>query len=322
MRLISYYIIEIKLRNKINFNLYFELSKPKMNHNIFHVLNIDSRIHNNFLSKTQFQNKDLENKFRIYMEFDILRNEMLSSCLFILGYIACLLYIIFAFYRLLPLLVCLFCFFLSILMSIISHNSNSRKVKLLVRHLQVFLSSLNFLTKTMLICFHYADQRAEIFNELVRIIIYDFISVNIYIITKFEADIRISLFYFFINIIITLSAHLSSLKNNFFFLEAFTSIFVFIIFYVMRKEYDLKLRQLFFKQYKIEFLQDYMLDYINGLNGYVLHTKNNKCIFSNEKISHLAGMTFPGMKNDYQNHVHFPVTGTVENKTQEENKVF
>lgn len=262
--------------------------------NIYQIFNLQFGIEKSLLRKTKFHDKIIEEKFEEYINTTIPRSELLSCLLTFLGYVACLSYIVFAFYRPIPLIICLTCFSTSIILSIVSYFSYSISVKIWLRHILIFLSSFNFFTKAILVCYHYTEDSEDQFAELLRILIYDFISVNIYMITKLEADFKVSLFYFFMNILITIIAHINSQKNHFYFLEGFTSFFVFIIFYIMRKEYDLKLREIFLKQYKIEFLYDYTLDYIMGLNGYVLHARNNEFLLSNKKISELV-------KNIYNN---------------------
>lgn len=264
----------------------------KINQSLLKILNLKFDIEHSLFQKTRFKKKEVEENFQAHMASTFMRSEKLSNLLTILGYIACLAYILFAFFRIIPILICLGFFTCSIILTVILHFSKKKSSRFVLHHLQILFSSLNFLTKSFFVCYYYRIPGEDHFDELVRIIIYDFISVNIFIITKLEGDIKTSLFYFIVNSIIIAISHKHSLKNRFYFLEAFTSFFVFAIFYIMRKEYDLKLRLIFQKQHKFERLYDYISDYIHGLNGYVLNIHNNDKMLYNCKINDLAKNIF------------------------------
>lgn len=49
---------------------------------------------------------------------------------------------------------------------------------------------------------------------------------------------------------------------------------------------------------KLEFFNDYALEYINGLNGYVLNLRNNNNLFFNNKVSELVNKILIPHKKD------------------------
>jgi len=124
-------------------------------------------------------------------------------------------------------------------------------------------------------------------EEMLRIIIYDFVSTNIFIVTRLEANILVSCFYFLLNLSLIILASLYSTKNRFYFLEAMTSLCVYVIFYVLRKQGDYNLRLSFAGKMKFEKYFLYTIDYLEGLNGYNLNVQNNRNISYGLKIDDL-----------------------------------
>jgi len=127
---------------------------------------------------------------------------------------------------------------LAILTLIISSFYKSRRITLINDHIQIFLSSFNIVGKGYILCLMLNTSENDNVEELLRIIIYDFFSTNIYLITKLEANIFISMFYFLFNFSLIILGCVYSIKNRNYFLEAFTSFFTFLIFYALRKQWD------------------------------------------------------------------------------------
>ena len=134
-------------------------------------------------------------------------------------------------------------------------------------------------------------------SEILRIIIYEFVSTNIIILTKIESNFYINVFYFMFNFVSIIVSHIYSIENRNYFLEAMTSFFVSLIFYCMRKEWDYKLRLLFSKKFKYQRLFMYTNEFINGLNGYHMTIQNNNNIYINKKFSNFV---YKFLKNEIQ----------------------
>ena len=69
-------------------------------------------------------------------------------------------------------------------------------------HIQIFLSSFNFLSKGIIICLFYCNKNNDHFDEIIRLIVYEFVSKIIFIFTKLEADPKINIIYCLLNIVI------------------------------------------------------------------------------------------------------------------------
>jgi len=124
-------------------------------------------------------------------------------------------------------------------------------------------------------------------EEMLRIIIYDFVSTNIYLITRLEANIFVSCFYFLLNLSLVIVGLIYSNKNRFYQLEGMTCFCVFVIFYALRKQWDYYLRLVFAEKSKFEKYFTYTMDYLDGLNGYNLNVQNNRKISYGLKIHDL-----------------------------------
>lgn len=258
---------------------------------IANLLNFNFKIENGFFKKTKFCDNELEDNFQNDIFLTVANKKNVSNLLILLGYVATLVYILFVYYKTEFLIICISCFFMSLLSIILSLNYKSRKAFIYHNHFQVFLSSMNLTLKGLLVCLKYNNDSTDNYAELLRIIIYDFVSTNIYLLTKLESDIRISLYYFLQSLCLMTCAIKYSNRNHFYYLEGMTSFFVYLIFYCLRKEWDYKLRCLFLEKIKFKYYFNYTLDFLDGLNAFNVNVQNDNNIFYNEKfynaVSHI-----------------------------------
>jgi len=251
------------------------------------ILRINFNINDQFLIKTAFDDPVLEEKFQENLYSTTYKKNLVSNLVIFLGYIATLIYILIAFNKTIYIINCAICFILAVISLFISSYLRSRSSILFNNHIQIFLSSLNMISKGFILCLYFNTDENDNVEELLRIIVYDFFSTNIYLITKLEANILISLFYFLLNFSLIILGYYYSNKNRFYFLEGFTSFCTFIIFYALRKQWDFKLRQGFAEKIKFEKYFFYTVDYLDGLNGYNLNVRNKRMIFFGTKINSL-----------------------------------
>ncbi len=251
------------------------------------LLKINFSIKNKFHSKTQFEDRDLEEQFQQTV-FETTNSKITASTLVVfLGYFATFFFIIIAFNRPIYIINCLTCFLLSVLSMIISRRYKSPKALFINDHIQIFLSSINMVVKGLILCFSYKNEQNDYVEEMLRIIIYDFVSTNIYLITRLEANIFVSCFYFLINLSLVVLGLIYSSKNRFYYLEGLTSFCVFAIFYAFRKQWDYNLRLIFSEKSKFENYFNYTMNYLEGLNGFNLNVQNNCKISYGLKIHDL-----------------------------------
>ena len=110
-------------------------------------LNLNLEINNSFLYKTKFANKDLEEKYQLHQSGDNKNHMLLGEIMINLGYFASLIYIIFAYYKLVFLLIIVFFWVISLIMIYISHKYvKDTKTRSKILYFLVFLIStaLNF----------------------------------------------------------------------------------------------------------------------------------------------------------------------------------
>ena len=252
------------------------------------LININFFISNNILYPTKFLENTLENKYQIESFNSSKKFDLAFNSIIIFGYLASYIFITFAFYRVIFIITCSFFFLLSLISLIFSTIRNTKLIKFYNSHIQIFLQSIFLITKALIICVCYNSPENDHHQEIVRIIIYHFVAISIYIVTSLESNIYVYFFYFLQNIFIIIISMIYSNQDNFYYLEGITSFFVSLICYLLRKEWDYKLRLIFAEKYKFQFFFMYTSDYINGLNGYNLNVKNHKNILYNNKFINLV----------------------------------
>jgi len=251
------------------------------------IIRINFNIKDEFFSKTQFEDSILEEKFQENLHITMIRNNFVSNMVVFLGYLATFIYILIAFFKIIYVVICCVCFLLAVISLLISTKYKSRKAVFINNHIQIFLSSLNLISKGFVLCLHFNTDKNDNVEELLRIIIYEFVSTNLFLITRLEANIFISLFYFLLNLSIVILGYAYSFENRYYLLEGFTSFCTFLIFYSIRKQWDYKIRIIFAEKIKFEKYFIYTVDYLEGLNGYNINVQNNKMIFYGKKINTL-----------------------------------
>ena len=243
------------------------------------LLEIEMNIETNFFHKTKFLDDELEEKF---IENQIPLNKMFnlfSDILVIAGYLVSLFYIVMVFYRFIFLIICLTFKILTLILIIISNKIDQQKQKILkkyLNHIQIFLLSLCLNLKSLLISLYFNNSNNDNYEEVIRIIIYEFVSTHIFILLKLDSNLLVSLSYFFMNLFTILIAEYNSNKNRYYLLEAVTSFGLCMIFYTIRKLWDIRIRMCFAEKQKFQVLFEYTNDFLVGLNGYHIIAKGDK----------------------------------------------
>lgn len=258
---------------------------------------VKAEIETNLLYETKFKNKNLENLFLKDQKEKSLMQNILGDGMVICGYIANLLYIFTAYYKKLILVYCLTLMFISLGLAIISYKINNISIKNFISHIQVFLISFFFNSKIFIINFYYNTMDNDNSEELLRIIIYDYICTNLFVLVKLECNLGINFFYFFMNLISIIISECKSNKPHFYYLDSFTSLCVSVIFYIFSKAWAIKIRDIFSEKYKFENLYCYTYDFLNGINGYQINFRNKKYIDCNPKFSNFMNKFLQINKN-------------------------
>ncbi len=250
------------------------------------LLKINFKIKNKFFSRTKFEDSAIEEQYQEnVLKLTSEKQNTVSTLVVFLGYLATVTYIIIAFYKMIYIINCLFCFSLALLTLKLSNKYRSRKALFINNHIQVFLSGINIVSKGFILCFAFNTEQNDNVEEMLRIIIYDFFSTNIYLVTRLEANIFVSCFYFSLNLSLVIIGSFYSIQNRFYYLEGITSFCVFVIFYALRKQCDYNLRLIFAGKKYFEKYVEYTNCYLEGLNGYKLNLLNNRNISYGLKIN-------------------------------------
>jgi hypothetical protein len=241
------------------------------------ILQLNDEIDKNILKGISFKDKKLEKDFQEKNNSGIY--FIVSNLVILLGHIATLPYILFAFYKLSYLILFFIGFIISLISAICAYKINRRKVYYLNSHLQIFLVYFLVIKGFLLLFYYHNPNENDKIEEMIRIIIYHFVSTGIFLLINIESNIFIYLTYFLINSSLVICSQCIFTKNRFLVLEGLTSFCLFAIFFFIRREWDLKIRIIYGEKRKFEKLYIYVYDYINGLTGYNINFQNKKLAF-------------------------------------------
>lgn len=264
------------------------MNSEKILENIF-CFNLE--IQTGFFKKITFVDPKLELRYQVEEGNLRRKNKIVSIVVILLGYFAFYFYIFFAFYRPIFLLTCTLCLILSTIFILLSCLTKINFFSLFNNFVQTFIFWVNFFTKAFLVCIYYNNEYYDNSHELLRIIIYEFITSNILLLINVESNLFISFFFFILNFMIIFIVNFYSKKNYNYFLEALTSFLLFLIFFLLRRLWDTKLRMHFSDKIKFIYFYKYTQDFINGMNGYAIYMRNNKEIYYNKKFLNLLTIT-------------------------------
>ncbi len=246
-------------------------------------LNIDISL----IKFTRFIDDEIETKFQKDREIKDRYQKILADIILILGFVASIIYIIFAFYKVLFLVICLICFLIDITLIICSYFTKNRKLIYIINNLEILLIVLSLNIKGNLLNFYYNTPDEDNHSELLRVIIYDFVSSNLFSLLKLEANIFVNSFFFTLNMFLIITSSIYSNKNRFYFLEGIISFLFTLVFFALRKAWDYRIRLIFAEKYKFERLYKYTIDFIKGLNAYHVNIRNNEIVYYDEKLKSL-----------------------------------
>lgn len=265
---------------------------------IENLLNINLSFTKNLLIPTKFNNEKLEEIFKNYEDNYSDIQILISNIIIIIGYLSSFLYIYIAFHRVEFLIICFICLSLTIILIFCSKITHNRNYKYWITHLLILLNRLNLSLKGIILSCYHNTQENDNTEEILRIIIYDFVSTNLYILIKFDSNIIIYTAHFLINLFTILVSHHNSNKNHYFFLDGLTSFFLSVIFYSFRKAWDHRIRVIFSQKFKFENYFIYTMEFINGINGlhFNYHLEKKEFSFTNKKILILLNEI---VKSDY-----------------------
>ena len=256
--------------------------------NIENIINLNLKIDNSIFKYTQFFDKNIEKKFQEDRKIKESKQRILSDIILIFGYLASIFYIFFAFYRLPFVIICIICKGSSIMLMILTLYIKNENFVYFCEHMNVFLIAITLSLKSFLVCLIYFSKDNDNEMELIRIIIYYFVSTNIFIFLKFEANIFIYIFYFLINLFMIIIASIYSNKNHSYYLEGFTSFLYFAIFFSFRKVWDNLMRKIFSEKFKFERYYNYTIEFSTGLNSFHITINNNELIYMDQKFEKLC----------------------------------
>lgn len=255
---------------------------------INNILKVNTKIRNNISETTVFEDKELEESFQKDWGTNSYYRNILSNTIIFLGYLATLPYVFFAFYRFVYTLLFIGFFVAALLFLVWAFYYNTTKVHFINSHIQIFLSTIFLIVKGFVLLAYYPDKEGnDNIEEILRLIIYHFISTGVFLVTNVQANLYVFIFYFFNNLALIIYAYIKSTRDRYFHMEIFTSFCLSIIFYALRKQWDFQIRSIFGQKLKYEKLFLYAIEYLDGLNGFNMNFRNMSNVFYSKKTSDL-----------------------------------
>jgi hypothetical protein len=253
------------------------------------IINLNLDVENNIFKKLTFKDPFLEKKFQEFSNDDEKKKRIFADVILITGNIVSIIYVLLFLNRLEMIILFSVNLILSCLISRICHyKKNFTKVGYLLDHLNVFINNSSLVIKAFLVIFNYSeDFEAEKLNvEMLRIIIYHFLFINLVILLKFDASFLTFTVYFVFNLFITILAIIyAKKKGTTFEFEACVSFGFTYLMFTFRKIFENLSRMIYSERYKFEKLYKYTTHLIKGLDHNYIVLKNDKTIFINEKFS-------------------------------------
>lgn len=263
------------------------MENMKFQHNLQSLIHMNLKISTNFFKGIKFEDKIIEDSFINNRQGKHNSNALLTDLMIILGYVASLLFIILANYKESMLIMTILNLLLSTILIILSNISKNKRFINIFTHLKIFMININLNLKGIILSILYNTPEDDHSEEILRIIIYNFFSTNLFILVKFESYLINYVFYFLINLITVIIAEVYSNNNHYYYLDALTGFFLLIIFYILRRGWDLNARIIYSEKYKYEKLYSYSIDFINGFNGLHITLKNKNIIYMDHRFQEL-----------------------------------
>ena len=215
-------------------------------HKLLSIMNLDFKINNKFFHKVGFNDKRIEKLYQKHRE-----NEKLfidSDYLLIVGWICILIYTHVAFYRFKIAMFNNFLFLLSICLIFIKKNIYRKKSKL-IDLMQVTIITIYLNVKAIYVNYLSYITGEDYVNEILRTIIYDFVSTNLLCLLILEENLKIRLIFLLMNLNSLLVSTIVSKSNHFYYIDGITSSFYWIIFYMLKKIWEYNLRSIFSERF-------------------------------------------------------------------------
>lgn len=248
------------------------------------LIGYNEKINQSIFQTIKFEDEKLEHYFLEDNYAAEKIQNLISNLMIIAGYITSILYIYLAFYDSIFLKSCLVCLLMSLLILVFSTYCKNKKLKFYLDHVLILISFINLNFKLYYIILNYTNENDDYYGEILRIVIYSFLSTFLFLLIKLESNIFIYIFYSICNFINIAFCQKYSNKNHFYYLEGILSILLASFFYIIRKSWDLRLRLLFAEKHRFEMFYLYTNEFINGLNGYHVNIQNRSILNADKKV--------------------------------------
>ena len=143
---------------------------------------------------------------------------------------------------------------------------------------------MDLVIKGIIICFLF-DPKENKEEELnLRFIIYQFVTLNLFLLLKLEADFMISFFYSVLNISLLLLSFFYMTHDQSILWEVPRIMIWTNTLFFLRKFFDFLIRSIFSEKLRYESLYNYTFVFICGLNCNKIFMKNDEIVLMDNKI--------------------------------------
>jgi len=299
------------------------------------LLGIDLNINFSIFKNINFSDVYLEEKFNNVADNKNKNKKVFYNLIIVGSYIASFLNLVKARRRYFYFILIFVFLFINIFVMICASLLTNKKFKMILDYLSIFFLSLYLNIKAINLSydqqislshldeFSFERQEANIVI-LIRAVLYNIIITNLLLFFKINSNICIHFIYSILNLCTIIYCQIKLPKDTDYilFLDGIFSIVISMIFFIYRKLWEFKIREVFVEKYKFENLFLYAKDFILGLNSFHLNFKNNYLLCYDEKFYKFLNKNLQASHNKTSSQI-FAYTKTfskMKNKTSFSNK--
>ncbi len=287
-------------KNKTNCHLE---SKGSVFNILLKLLNLDLAIDVNIFHEVGFRDNIIEKLFSSYetKEFTLLKPDHLILA----GWTSIVFYVYFIYYHKAIVTICIILMSISLLLIIIKNNYATASEKAFINYILSFSITLFLNFKAIYLL--NIEETPNTSSEILRTVIFDFVSSNILMLLILDDNPYIRIIFFIFNqTTIFYSIHKDD-KKFCNIVDAIVSFIYFFVFYLLKKIWEHNKRNIFSRDYCLDKLLNYTSNLLRELNGFhvvvssrdfIISGKNTKELFT-DYIENSDDNEFKDEKSDY-----------------------
>ena len=251
----------------------------------FLFLNLE--IESSFVKQPTFIDKEVEAQYLIQRNKNSEVKKILSDAFIIFCYIAIVVYIYVHDYDILFTYICSACLGISVILITLSYFEKSSSFNITINKIMVYALSIFLNFKIIYISCYHQNAFNDKDSEIIRTIIYEFLSRNILSYLTLDTKFSVNISLFLMNFSTLYVAQMKSNKKYLYYLDGITNVIVTFFFFMLRRVWEASDRATFAERHRFEKFFNYTRDYIQGTNGYYLNISKDFSVCCDSKMKSL-----------------------------------